>query len=162
MPVSIRPAQPSDASRIAELTAQLGYEVSGTAAAERLAGIRTQPDHALWVADLEGHVVGWLHALMAYYMDAEPYVLIGGLVVDAKHRGRAVGRTLVAQAERWAAERGCPLVRVSSSSKRIAAHRFYQQLGYTMVKTQHAFAKALRPDGAAMLSALSPVVDPAG
>jgi GNAT superfamily N-acetyltransferase len=159
MTVSIRPAQSSDASRIAELTAQLGYQLSATAAAERLAGIRAQQDHALWVADLDGHVIGWLHALVAHYMDAEPYVLIGGLVVDAAHRGQAVGRTLVAEAERWAADRGCALVRVSSSSRRTAAHRFYQQLGYTIVKTQHAFAKSLRPDGAATLSALSPVVD---
>lgn len=143
---------------MAELTAQLGYPLSESAAADRLAGILGREEHAFWVADLGGDVVGWLHAMVAHYMDAEPYVLIGGLVVDSAHRGGGIGRTLLEQAERWAADQGCALVRLSSSSKRTAAHQFYQQLGYTIVKTQHAFAKSLRPGGAAALSALSPAV----
>ena len=158
MSISIRGARATDAARIAELTAQLGYELSTAAAADRLAGILSRPEHAFWVAEIDGRIVGWLHGLVAHYIDAEPYVMIGGLVVDQAHRGRRVGHALVAEAEAWAGKQGCALVRVSSSEKRTAAHRFYEKLGYTIVKTQHAFAKSLVGDRQEALQALVPRV----
>jgi GNAT superfamily N-acetyltransferase len=158
MPVSTRAARAADADRIAELTTQLGYELSTAAAAHRLAGILSEPTHAFWVAELDGQVVGFLHAMVAHYIDADPFVMIGGLVVDDARRGQGIGHLLMAEAEAWAATQGCALVRVWSSDKRAAAHRFYEKLGYTMVKTQHAFAKSLAADQEDALQALVPRV----
>jgi GNAT superfamily N-acetyltransferase len=67
-------------------------------------------------------------------VDAEAFVLIGGLVVDRNHRRLGIGRELMDRAEAWARERGCSMVRLTSSATRTAAHRFYEDLGYTHIK----------------------------
>ena len=64
-------------------------------------------------------------------------------------------------AEVWARERGCSIVRLTSSSTRNAAHRFYEDLGYTNIKTQYSFIKALDPTAAARVRTFVPRVDPA-
>jgi GNAT superfamily N-acetyltransferase len=66
-----------------------------------------------------------------------------GLVVDARHRGRGVGRRLVAAVEDWAAERGLDQMAVRSNVARTESHPFYERLGYARVKTQHSYRKSL-------------------
>ena len=68
---------------------------------------------------------------------------IVGLVVDAAHRGRGVGRRLVAEVEAWAAARGLEVVTVRSNVARTESHPFYERLGYARTKTQHAYRKRL-------------------
>jgi GNAT superfamily N-acetyltransferase len=75
------------------------------------------------------------------------FVVIAGLVVDRGRRQQGIGRLLMAEAERWAREQGCSIVRLWSSKGRADAHAFYRRLGYADVKTQHAFAKSLDGDG---------------
>ena len=65
------------------------------------------------------------------------------------------------RAEDWAKERGCSIVRLSSTITRTAAHRFYETIGYTKIKTQHSFIKPLDEAAAARLSAFVPRVEPA-
>jgi predicted N-acetyltransferase YhbS len=143
MPVSIRPARLTDAEAIAGLTAQLGYDVAASDLAERLSRIMTRRDQQVLLAETEGAVVGWVHTAVAEFLEAERFVIVAGVVVDAVHRRQRVGRTLMAHAEQWAREQGCSIVRLWSSSSRTDAHRFYDNLGYTRIKTQVAFAKAL-------------------
>lgn len=38
------------------------------------------------------------------------------------------------------------------------AHQFYQELGYTNIKTQHSFGKSLDESGSALLSKFVPRV----
>jgi len=64
--------------------------------------------------------------------------------VDGSHRRQGIGRTLISEAEKWANEQQCSVVRLWSSVGRTKAHRFYEQLGYTNIKTQYSFAKSLR------------------
>src|SRR5688500_4550086 len=103
---TIRIGRVSDASGIAQLSAQLGYEVATGADAQRLSRIRTRPDQELLVADSDGLVVGWAHAVVVDYVDAERWVRIAGLVVHRDHRRMGIGRALLARAEAWAAEQG--------------------------------------------------------
>jgi GNAT superfamily N-acetyltransferase len=63
------------------------------------------------------------------------------VVVDESARGQGIGRLLVAAAEEYFTERGCAMVEVTSNKKRLDAHRFYEQLGYT--GTSFRFAKSL-------------------
>ena len=143
MTVTVRVATVSDADAIAQLTAQLGYEVALAAVSARLSRILPREDQRLLVAELDGRLVGWLHAIISEYVEAEACVVIGGLVVDRGHRRMGIGSLLMEQAEQWAKERGCPIVRLRSSSVRTAAHRFYEELGYTNIKTQYSFVKSL-------------------
>ena len=50
---------------------------------------------------------------------------------------------LMDEAERWAREQGCSIVRLWSSAARISSHRFYEELGYTNIKTQYTFIKSI-------------------
>jgi GNAT superfamily N-acetyltransferase len=144
MTVFVRTARVSDAPEIANLTAQLGYDVESSAFTGRLTSILARSDQRFLVADLEGHAVGWLHALIFEEIEADPFVVIGGLVVDNRHRRQRIGRMLMSEAEKWAQEQRCSVVRLWSSAGRTAAHRFYEQLGYTNIKMQYSFAKSLR------------------
>jgi GNAT superfamily N-acetyltransferase len=159
--VTIRVARTADAGEIAQLTTQLGYDLTEEAAAGRLSRILQRTDQQFFVADLSGRAIGWVHVVFVEYVDAEAFVLIGGLVVDKGHRRLGVGRALMDRAENWASECGCSMVRLTSSATRTAAHRFYESLGYTNIKTQYSFIKALDVAAAARVSTFVPRVEPA-
>jgi GNAT superfamily N-acetyltransferase len=158
MAISIRPGRVQDAHDVARLTGQLGYETTPAEAAARLTRIVAKWDQRFLIADADGQAVGWLHAAIAEFIEAEPFAVIAGLVVDRGHRRQGTGRLLIEAAEVWARERGCSLIRLWSSVTRSEAHRFYEHLGYTTVKTQHAFAKPLDAAGREQIARASPRV----
>ena len=158
--VSIRVASQSDAADVARLTKQLGYDLTEKDAADRLSRIAPRGDQRFFVADIGGRAAGWVHVVLVEYVDAEAFALIGGLVVDSAHRRSGVGRALMDRAENWARDRGCSMVRLSSTVTRTAAHRFYETIGYTKIKTQHSFIKPLDEAAAARVSTFVPRVDP--
>lgn len=102
-----------------------------------------------------------MHVLFAEYVDAEAFVVIGGLVVDRNHRRLGIGRALMDRAEAWARQLGCSMLRLTSSATRKAAHRFYEDLGYTNIKTQYSFIKPLNAAAAVRVRTFVPRVDPA-
>ena len=157
--ISIRAAQTTDAEAIARLLGQLGYDATPADIASRLVRILTRSDHRFVIAEAEGLVVGWIHASVSEHIDSAACVLIEGLVVDRAHRGHGIGRVLLDDAEAWARAIGCSLVRLRSTDARTEAHQFYQHLGYTKVKTQHSFAKAVDPEGQRLIARLVPRVE---
>jgi GNAT superfamily N-acetyltransferase len=159
-PVTIRAARAADAREIAQLTTQLGYDLTEADAADRLSRVLLRDDQQLFVADVGGRAVGWVHVVWTEYIDVEAFVLIGGLVVNRSHRRLGIGRALMDRAEVWAKERGCSVVRLTSSATRTAAHRFYEDLGYTNIKTQYSFIKPLDPAAAGRVRKFVPRVDP--
>ena len=147
--VTIRFARPSDAETIAELTKQLGYIADPAAVASRLFRFLERSDQQLLVADHGGRAVGWIHMVITEYIEADAFVVIGGLVVDREYRKQGIGRRLLTRAEEWAVQHGCSVVRLSSNVRRVEAHGFYERAGYTNLKTQYSFGKhlgAARPD----------------
>ena len=158
MPISIRPACVQDAHDVARLTGQLGYNTTPAEATARLTHILARWDQRFLIADVDGQAAGWLHAAIAEFIEAEPFAVIAGLVVDRDHRRQGIGRLLIEAAEVWARERGCSLIRLWSSAARADAHAFYEHLGYANVKTQHAFAKALDVAGQQQMSRAVPRV----
>jgi GNAT superfamily N-acetyltransferase len=141
--VVIRPARGADRADLARLATQLGYPMSEEEAGERLSRIADHPDHALLVAEQDGRVAGWLQVSRVRVFESEDGVEIGGLVVDEALRSRGIGARLLAEAERWARERGCVRMRVRSNVVRERAHAFYRSAGFSEVKTQRVFEKAL-------------------
>ena len=102
------------------------------------------PAHRFYVAVLpETGVAGWIHFFLHKVVESDLRVEIAGLVVDETCRGRGVGKALMSRAEEWAREQGCRAVSLRSNVVRQEAHGFYQGLGYTILKTQHAFRKNL-------------------
>ena len=141
--VSVRTARLSDAEAIARLTVQLGYEVSGATAADRLSRLLVQTGQRFLVAEVEGRLAGWAHAIVWEFFETGRFVVIGGLVVDRSLRRRGIGRALLDGVEAWAVEQGCSVVRLWSSVARTEAHRFYEQLGYANIKSQYSFVKSV-------------------
>jgi GNAT superfamily N-acetyltransferase len=66
------------------------------------------------------------------------------LVVSEAHRGAGVGRRLLEAVEQWGAGRGLDQVSLRSNIIRPESHAFYEKVGYTRFKTQHAYRKRLR------------------
>lgn len=159
MDASIRPARMSDAGDVARLTVELGYDADTASIARRLSRLLSRPDQQFFVAGDEGRVVGWVHVFIAEYVELDPFVVIGGLVVDRAYRRQGIGRLLMEHAERWAKENSCSIVRLWSTISRTGAHEFYQELGYAKVKTQHSFAKSLDESGIDGLRRFVPRVD---
>jgi predicted N-acetyltransferase YhbS len=160
MPVSIRIARTSDAETIADLTSQLGYDLSSSTTAERLSRFISRSDHLFLVAELDQEVVGWIHVVLFDYIESGPFAVIGGLVVDRHQRRHGIGRLLMKHAEEWARQQGSEVVRLWSSASRTVAHRFYERLGYTNVKTQYSFVKPLDGANEDAVRAFIPRIEP--
>lgn len=139
--LEIRLARLDDAEGIATLMIQLGYEVPAAKIAQRLH--RLEERRAIFVATHGDRVVGWAAACTD-----EPFVegfgaQLEGLVVDEAVRSRGIGAQLIAAAEAWARDRGCPEIRVQSNVVRQRAHAFYKRHGYTTIKSQYNLRKTL-------------------
>jgi len=137
---------------------QLGYEMSASDASTRVARVLARPDHMVWIADADGVTVGWVHASVSLHLDTDTCVAIEGIVVNREHRRKGIGEMLLARAEAWGLDQGCSTVRLRSTSTRLKAHKFYEKLGYTTVKTQLSFAKGLNAAGREVVKQLVPRV----
>ena len=142
----IRPATLADSEAIARLSGMFGYEPDVDAHHERLAQLLSRPEHAVWVADDEGRIVGWLHAMLRLSLESPSYAEIAGLVVDENERSRGIGAQLTRIAEQWAREQGIHEMRVRSNVIRERAHAFYRRDGYRPIKQQQVFVKTLGAD----------------
>jgi ribosomal protein S18 acetylase RimI-like enzyme len=140
--IALRRMAPADLPSAVELSGQLGYPTSPATLARRFERLLARPDHALFVAE---DVAGWIHVYEALSLESEPWAEIGGLVVDVRRRRSGVGRALVDEAERWARAQGLDLLRARSNVIREEAHRFYPGIGFTLRKTQHAYARNVAP-----------------
>lgn len=141
--ISIEPAQASDAPMIADLTGELGYEVTPAEVERRLAEIVGFHDHAVFVARLEDEVVGWVHVTGVKRLEATFFAELGGLVVQESVRRRGIGRRLIEAALRWARGNGYRILRVRSNVVRPEAPHFYESLGFSRVKDQQVFARTI-------------------
>jgi GNAT superfamily N-acetyltransferase len=138
----IRRCRLADAQAVADLATELGYPTDAARAGARLAWLLGRAEDAIFVAEHEGAVVGWLHACETYSLESGPGVEIAGLVVAAPHRGQGFGKALVQAALAWAAERGFAAMRVRSNVVRQETHRWYQAAGFEIVKTQAVFSRS--------------------
>jgi GNAT superfamily N-acetyltransferase len=139
---TLRRAVSSDAAALARLTTQLGYPVSDSTIAARLARMVARSDDCVLVAeDAKGQLLGWIHGFVIQLLESEYRVEIGGLVVDAECRRRGVGRQLVGAIEDWAKERGAREISVRCREERAESHLFYESLSFQHVKTQRVFRK---------------------
>jgi GNAT superfamily N-acetyltransferase len=141
--VEIRGARPDDATALARLVDQLGYPTSAEAVAARLRRLEESPADRIFVAELDGEVVGaaTVHFSLTLEYD-EPAAKLSAIVVDESRRRRGIGEALVAAVEEEATRQGCCLVFLTTAERRADAHAFYRRLGYE--ETGRRFAKPLK------------------
>ena len=102
--------------------------------ADELQAIVDSPDTVLYLAWLDGRIVGSL-TLAFYRMPTGLKAWIEDVVVDASARGHGVGESLNVAAISEAARRGAKNVNLTSRPSREAANRLYQRLGFVPYDT---------------------------
>jgi GNAT superfamily N-acetyltransferase len=84
------------------------------------------------VAEADGEIVGMAHgkARTPSRFSDERALHLSGVVVRSDFRGRGVGRALVAEAARFAAERGVPWVTLNTFAPNRGSAEFWESLGF--------------------------------
>lgn len=137
----IRFATLDDAPDIAQLTMQLGYNISLETAKKRLTYLIGSTDHAVFISETkDGSISGWAHIFIKRLIELE-YAEIGGIVVQKNTRRSGVGLKLMQACEDWATTNEIVEVRLRSGEQRAEAHTFYLNLRYEHVRNQKVFIK---------------------
>ena len=101
---------------------------------DELREIVSDPDSSLFVARLDGAIVGSL-TLVLYRIPTGLKAWIEDVVVDEAARGHGIGEQLNRAALDDAARRGVKAVTLTSRPSREAANRLYQRIGFTARET---------------------------
>lgn len=101
---------------------------------DELAAIVADPDASLFVARLDGAIVGSL-TLVLYRIPTGLKAWIEDVVVDEAARGHGIGEQLNRAALDDAKQRGAKGVSLTSRPSREAANRLYQRIGFTARET---------------------------
>lgn len=141
-PLVLRPIELRDATEVCTLIRQLGYERPFDEVTDWIESLgKHAQSQTAFVAELADEVIGWIEISIQHRLQSAPYALIGGLVVKEGFRNQKVGLWLCEKAEAWSWETGVAVVRVTSRSTRLDAHRFYQNNGYRRTKVSQIFEK---------------------
>jgi ribosomal protein S18 acetylase RimI-like enzyme len=131
VPITIRDAKLSDASSLAALMCELGYETTNAEMRQRLKPILRDARFRTFVAEIDSTVCGVIGTLThPSYEHNNPSGKIIALVVSKKQRRGGVGRALIAAAEKDFAARKIARISLTTRFERKAAHQFYKALGY--------------------------------
>jgi GNAT superfamily N-acetyltransferase len=142
--IRIRKARRDDATRIAQLSGELGYPASAEEIGARLRQLTPAAKHAVFVAESpDAGLIGWVHVSMSHLLESDTRAEVNGLIVAEGQRSAGAGAKLLQAAEEWARTRGCKDMNVRSNVIRERAHKFYEAHGYEQYKTQKAFRKLL-------------------
>jgi GNAT superfamily N-acetyltransferase len=132
----IREAGEADLPRVLPLFAGLGLDngrVLDADAARRLfERMRSYPDYRLYLAVLEGEVLGAFALLVMDNLGhlGAPSGVVEDVVVLEGWRGRGIGREMMRFAMNRCREKHCYKMVLSSNRRRVDAHRFYRSLGF--------------------------------
>jgi RimJ/RimL family protein N-acetyltransferase len=137
--VIIRRAEPGDAQALTALANAVSAEPEGWlistgwrgVADERrfIRAVRRHPDAAVFVAEVNGALVGRL----SLARDAHPasgHVADLGLMIDGSYRRQGIGRALMQEAERWAGANGVTKLELHVFPWNEPAIALYESLGY--------------------------------
>jgi len=107
------------------------------------AAIMGSADNALFVAEVEGRVVGTFQLTFIPNLTGRGAlrVKVESVKVAARLRSRGIGAAMMAHAEEEARARGARLLELSSNKTRTDAHRFYERIGYE--RSHEGFKKRL-------------------
>jgi GNAT superfamily N-acetyltransferase len=90
------------------------------------------PDYTLYVAELDGRIVGTFALLIMDNLGhlGAPSAVVEDVAVGPALHSRGVGRAMMAFAMERAKEKHCYKIVLSSNAKRERAHAFYENIGF--------------------------------
>lgn len=137
----IRPAAGADIPSIVVLMAddELGRAREDLSAAanrsyaEAFERAEADPCNTIWVAEIEGAVVGTMQTIIIHTLShrGATRLEIETVRVSTRHRGHGIGAALIGFAIEEARRHGARIVQLTSNASRQDAHRFYERLGFT-------------------------------
>ena len=140
--ILVRLADAADAPAIWRLNRScFGYEFPREQAVRQVEHIGLSETDQLYVAQLNGRVVGYAHGSGYLCTYRSPMKTLVAICVEEAARGKGVGKALLRAVEDWAREDGCRGVRLMSGFERGAAHEFYEHNGYVHRKNQRNYEK---------------------
>jgi len=137
--VEIRAITEQDAESVAGLSMQLGYESNVVQTLIRIRQINHNSKNCAYVALFENKVVGWIHGFYTLRIESDPFVEIGGLVVDAAYRKLKIGKQLIERLKLWSEQHQVKTLKVRCNTKRTESHQFYERLDFKAHKRQLVF-----------------------
>lgn len=141
--MNVRKAEINDAYAISKIcTDDLGYKCTVELVSDRLKNIDGKRE-TVYVAEINGTVVGYIHAEIYNTLYYESMINILGIAISSDYRRQGIGRALLSRAEEWAKKQGINIVRLNSGNSRKEAHEFYRAMGYDDEKMQVRFLKKL-------------------
>ena len=140
MPLTYRAATPADLPYLIGLIVEDSVVATNDDPADAmaadyraaLAAIDASPNEELFVVELDGKPVGcfqlsYMPGLMRRGMWRGQIELVH---VEGGRQGQGLGTEMMRWAVERCRERGCGMVQLTSNKKRLAAHRFYERLGF--------------------------------
>ncbi|WP_316847947.1 GNAT family N-acetyltransferase [Pedobacter psychrodurus] len=137
--VQIREISEEDAQGVAQLSTQLGYESNTEQTLTRIRQINKSNENCAFAAVIDDVIVGWIHGFYTLRIESEPFVEIGGLIVDETYRNLKIGKQLIESVKLWAKKHHIKKLKVRCNTKRIESHKFYERLGFKENKRQIVF-----------------------
>jgi GNAT superfamily N-acetyltransferase len=94
--------------------------------------IERDPNNELWVGEHEGELVAMLQFTLIPGLSrgGMKRALVEAVRVRADLRSRGIGEALMTHVIGRAKEAGCGLMQLTTDKQRLAAHRFYERLGF--------------------------------
>jgi ribosomal protein S18 acetylase RimI-like enzyme len=153
MTLAIRKAEPRDTDALGRLGVMLMHvhyafdpqrflaprEGMETGYASFLQSVLDSPDGAIFVAEQDDAIVGYVYAALEPLSWKElrgPAGFIHDVAVAPDHRRSGVGETLMQTAIDWLRDHGAPRVLLGTASRNSGAHALFHKLGFrdTMIE----------------------------
>jgi ribosomal protein S18 acetylase RimI-like enzyme len=98
-------------------------------------GLISDESTAVFVAEMDGDVVGFVHAIARDTPDIpvlvpRRFVIIDSIVVKSEYKKRGIGRMLMKAMEEWTKEKGASSIELNVYEFNEEAITFYKSLGY--------------------------------
>ena len=94
--------------------------------------IERDPSNDLWVGERDGEVIAMLQLTLIPGLSrgGMKRALVEAVRVRADLRSQGIGEALMTHVELRAKAAGCGLIQLTTDRQRLAAHRFYERLGF--------------------------------
>jgi GNAT superfamily N-acetyltransferase len=138
----IRAVRLEDNARVADLICQVGHECTARQMHQRIQRLREHPDYGVFVAELDGEVVGLVAAQLSFHLSREGRQgRLVSLVVDESHQGEGLRHQLMEHLGDWMRKQEVNRVLINTQLNRHETHEFYRQCGFE--KDGYRFVKSL-------------------
>jgi len=122
-----------DLHDVYQLTIQLGYPSTLENIEQRWEHLHQDSHYQTLVIEQDSHVIGYAGFIQEYTWEFDGgYLRIQAFVIDQAHRGKGIGKQLMAVIEQIAKEQGFKMIQLNSGNREEShpAHTFYQGLGF--------------------------------